>query len=85
MHNLKLARMELRLAKAGQMPCCIDGFSHVNAVESVLCPRRPTSTRIFAIGMAHCGLLEDFQRFAETFLLPTEFIRAEYAQFRPIL
>ena len=73
--------MEFRLAKAGQMPCCMDSFSHVNAVESVLCLRRPTSTRIVAIGVVQCGFMKDFQRFAETFLLPIEFIRAESAQF----
>lgn len=62
----KLERMEFKLAKAGQVLHGISDFSHVNATESMLCPKRPASAKIVPTRMAHFGLMEDFQRCADT-------------------
>lgn len=53
--------MESRLAKAGQMAYCVDGFSHVNAVDS---PTIPEKAHVDQDGRNQYGLPWAYGRFS---------------------
>lgn len=58
--DLRLARTDFRLARAGQMPCCVDDFSHVNAVDSRALPEKAD---VYQASRNPYGLLWAYGRF----------------------